>query len=780
MSLEFAENLSRQLGLAHALLLGVERDAEQRHHALLDGVDGSFSLSSGPIDVERVLDWTWSSQLPTHATIDGDVVTVRQVASNARPLLFKRDQVERKPEGFLSAIISKRIEPPIDVVDHLVGCFRSHRHVAAAARLNDIDTLKTFLRVIAQEIRGVHELDAVPHDLLIDTKDSLPADHEERLREELRFSRRAGRHAELGLTMRHVAGMVFQEAHADLLTEPLQPQLFGLAPVPDRANRTQLGAYYTPPGLARNLADLAIADHLHKPRIKIVDPACGSGIFLCEVLRALERRGYQGEVELIGFDVSASAIIMAKFALDYGGFAERPGVTVAVQVADFLRLANRIDADVILMNPPFLALPEMDVDVRERLQQILGDAFRYRPDLSMAFTSLAQHHLRPGGTLATLLPAGALSQTGGVKWRDGLLRGNEVELIAVLGEHGLFRDAIVNIAALVLRKQDHAAEAAPTMLWASQKRGASSAALRRLRRWMMGDRNAERTIDWSIYPTSQRMLAERDNWTPRPYSLGELPERLSRTPGVATVHDLFHVELGVRAGKVGSALQLDGQEYERLPTKERRLFRPVAETRSIRHGRIQPITWIFYPDAVMTSAQIQRAAPTFHARHLAQLGLADDARVDLERARRDTNLARRPRLVARAFIGPESFAVDGDGSFVVVQGYSWIPKQPVLGAPFDTTELLQDYAFLTNSRLFFALLRENGRIVGGGQVDGAKNQVRRVPLPDLGAMYLETPELLNQARELREIDQSEHPSAQLLDAFTAAAYRTSLDEWSLP
>ena len=335
MSLEFAENLSRQLGLAHALLLGIERDAEQRHHALLDGVDGSFSLSSGRIDVERMLDWTWSSQLPTHVTINGDEVTARQVATNARPLLFKRDQVERKPEGFLSAIISKRIEPPIDVVEHVVGCFRSHRHVAAAAHLNNAETLKTFLRVIAQEIRGEQESDKVSGGVLTDAHVRLPEDHEERLREELRFSRRAGRHAELALTMRHAAGMVFQEAHADLLTEPLEPQLFGLAPVPDRAKRTQLGAYYTPPGLARNLADLSISDHLHKSRIKIVDPACGSGIFLCEVLRALERRGYQGEVELIGFDVSASAIVMANFALEYGGspLRFRSGTSCASRIA---------------------------------------------------------------------------------------------------------------------------------------------------------------------------------------------------------------------------------------------------------------------------------------------------------------------------------------------------------------------------------------------------------------------------------------------------------------
>jgi predicted RNA methylase len=692
----------------------------------------------------------------------------RQVTATAPVLRFKREQVDQNPEAFFSSIVAKRIEPPVDVVQHVIGCFRSYRHAAAAAGLNPTQALETFLAVMGEAIDGRPGM-----------RHRSPADHEERLREELRYNRLAGRRAELSLTMRHAAGMVFQEAHADLLAEPLQPQLFGLTPAPARATRTQLGAYYTPPGLARTLADLAVADHLQEPAIRIVDPACGSGIFLCEVQRALERHAYQGHVDLIGFDVSETAIAMARFALDHGGFTGRQGVTITVRVADFLSISERLDADVILMNPPFLAMPEMEPDVRTRLQQILGDAFRYRPDLSMAFTSLAQHHLRPGGTLATLLPAGALSQTGGIKWRDGLLRDNEIELVAVLGDHGLFRDALVNVAALVLRKTKELLGTGPAMLWASQKRGASNAALRRLRRWATGNRNAECTIDWSIYPTSRRLLATKDDWTPRPYSLGDLPERLIETPGVVTVEDLFRVELGVRAGTVGSALQIHTADFERLPPREKKLFRAVAETRSIRNGRVQPVTWIFYPNEPMTSAEIQHTAPTFYERHLKRLELEPDARVDLERARRDTNLARCPRLVARAFISTDSFAVDKDGSLVVVQGYSWLPGQSILGAPFDTVSLLHDYALLLNSRVFFALLRENGRIVGGGQVDGAKSQVRRVPLPDLAAMYLETPELRAQGRVLRELDAKERPSAPLLDAFAAAAYRTSLEEWPI-
>jgi hypothetical protein len=54
-TLEIAEKLSLRLGLARSPLLGALRDAEQKHHALLDGVEGSFSLSSGEFDVSTAL-----------------------------------------------------------------------------------------------------------------------------------------------------------------------------------------------------------------------------------------------------------------------------------------------------------------------------------------------------------------------------------------------------------------------------------------------------------------------------------------------------------------------------------------------------------------------------------------------------------------------------------------------------------------------------------------------------------------------------------------------------
>jgi hypothetical protein len=180
----------------------------------------------------------------------------------------------------------------------------------------------------------------------------------------------------------------------------------------------------------------------------------------------------------------------------------------------------------------------------------------------------------------------------------------------------------------------------------------------------------------------------------------------------------------------------------------------------------------------MTPPELARVAPKFYERFIPK-DLPRDRPVELERSRRDTNMSRNPRIVSRAYLSTDSFAVDVDGSHVVVQGYSWLPREPILNAPFELLELLKDYCLVLNSRVFFRLARELGRIVGGGQVDGAKNHIRHTPLPDLAERYLQDAELKAKAVRLREIDRSEYPSMSELDAFASHAYCTRLSEWSL-
>ena len=755
----------RRLGLAATELLPKARGEQHRHFALMDGVEGSFAVSTETIERGAALDWTWSSQLALHVTVDQNAVLAIQVAPNAPVLKFDRDQVEENIERFFEELTNRRVEPRASIVDHIVGCFRSHRHVAAQFDLNSEQSLNSFLTMIDDNI----------HSKITSVDERLPAEHRDRVNDELKYNRLVRRNTDLGLTMRHAAGMVFQETFAELSTEPMLPQLFGLAPAPSRSTRNRMGAYYTPPGLARVLTDLVVSPYLDNQVIRIVDPACGSGIFLSEIVRSLDRKKFQGYVELIGLDLSPIAIRMAEFALNYIDCSF--DIKIRTRVADFLDLSETLNADIIVMNPPFVAAPDLDPQLRDRAREVLGDSYVNRPDLSMVFATLALSHLRQGGTLATLVPSGVLGQAGGKRWRSSIVEASTIDLIAVLGDHGLFRDAIVNVAAIVLRNSTSSGSVPPLMLWASQRRGASSAALRRLRRWHEGDRLPERTIEWSIQQGRGISPLERDDWTPRPYMLGDLPDRLRNTPSIGTVSDFFHVELGIRAGKLKDRLQLTASDYLQLPEEERLLFRPVAETRSIRRGGVHPTSWAFYPDTPMSCQEIQEYAPTFFDRFLESLSLDRSEIIDFARPRRKTNVRRSARIVARAFISVDSFAVDADGSVVVIQGYSWLPRGPIMDSSYELVELLTHYSFILNSQVFFLLARENARIVAGGQVDGAKSQVSRIPLPDLPALYMEVPSLRNMARNMWKSKSDVYPASEELDGFAATAYQTNVQDW---
>lgn len=85
----------------------------------------------------------------------------------------------------------------------------------------------------------------------------------------------------------------------------------------DPALRKQLGVWYTPPEIVRYMVervDLALREELGieaglaSPDVHVLDPCCGTGSFLVEVMRVIEERlRDQGEDALIAHDLNAAA-----------------------------------------------------------------------------------------------------------------------------------------------------------------------------------------------------------------------------------------------------------------------------------------------------------------------------------------------------------------------------------------------------------------------------------------------------------------------------------------
>src|SRR5439155_27299048 len=190
---------------------------------------------------------------------------------------------------------------------------------------------------------------------------------------------------------------------------------------------------------------------------------------------------FRGKVLLIGRDKSAQAITMAKVAVR----TVQRDMPETIQIVPDISQADALDtewpkANVILMNPPFRSWERMSAREREWVREVTHGIGR--PDLSVGFIEQAVRALHPFGAIATLVPAGVLASDRLSKWRDSLIQRAMPTLVAVLGEHGLFQHALVNVGILALQESPRVPlgplKTLPVYVaWSSAETGAASKAI---------------------------------------------------------------------------------------------------------------------------------------------------------------------------------------------------------------------------------------------------------------------------------------------------------------
>jgi hypothetical protein len=207
-----------------------------------------------------------------------------------------------------------------------------------------------------------------------------------------------------------------------------------------RVAKRSHGVYYTPECVARHMAREAF-DDLRRRGVarpwRILDPACGGGVFLVAALRELlERRPEASGAndlpalvsQLFGFDLDHEAVVIARQTLllellaAYGPEVAPngdpwPWKAVADALQRNVRPANFLDDtiepsaegggfDAILGNPPY----HRELNAKTLLDSIaatrLGQRYRTsRMDLSYYFMHRALECLRPGGVLSFIVGA---------------------------------------------------------------------------------------------------------------------------------------------------------------------------------------------------------------------------------------------------------------------------------------------------------------------------------------------------------------------------------------
>jgi type I restriction-modification system DNA methylase subunit len=781
VNLEDPYSWAETFGLAEAPFFGAgERDDAQQHRALLDSGFGSLVLSVGEgseytLTPEETGSWIWSADIPHHVGVTRDLVTVARWDDPSASRKFVRSSIEDKPQSFYRFLTLDRVERGRTIVDHTVELFRRVRTIVSHVDGPDEKSVDLFLLLLASliehdRVSDIGEAEALLDRFAIDTSaldlfkqlNRRTLDATVDWYKALHSPGRGTLRVFPALAVRHAGGLIFQEAHFDLLKAP-SLDLFGEASAPDVGPPTRGSTHFTPPAVARavveqSLRQIALAE---RAGLIVVDPACGSGAFLHEVLRALGRWGYAGKLTIVGRDISPIAVSMAQFALRRAvedcGIGSR--CVLDIEHADSLSATEFPAADLIIMNPPFVSWGALTNAQRDEVQRVLGRLHSGRADYSMAFILRALNRLKEGGVLGTLFPASLLVAKSAEPWREHLLQTGEMRFLASLGDYGLFSYALVQVAALVLVKGQQAQPSDEVLtVWTGDEKAATGDALRALRSISARQTSIREEGDlWRVAFTPQASFRARSNWRLRPNKLEHILEELRETTQTR-VSDLFSVQQGIRTGG-NDVFLLSRESLNHLPRAERKYFRPAVTNRSIENGRVSIYEYVFYPygpDRNLASEQeLQERVPVYFKRYLLphQPRLASRSYILRQASKRWWHLAEprgwlvepRAKVISKYFGGSGAFVADLEGNLAVVQGFGWVPTAR-LESGFDqlddldresfTITFLSAYVALFNSSLFLALLAEHAPQVAGGQYDLSPRYVDAIPLPDLVQLSL--------------------------------------------
>ncbi len=272
-------------------------------------------------------------------------------------------------------------------------------------------------------------------------------------------------------------------------------------------DRRRYGCYYTPPDLARRVADWTIEPLLAaipspsvevdmppsalvsraEPAFTILDPAMGSGSFLIAAGEVIAQwlRGHNPETSesevrwtatrcLVGIDRDPLAVELAAISLWL--WAAHPGTSLddlrdQLRYGDALlddsilafergRVHNAPAFDVVIGNPPFASVftraqsgPDQGAAIQARYETATGSF-----DLAVPFVERAIRLCRPGGFVGLVLPNKLLSADYARRLREWLGERATVRTIADYSQRLPFEAGVYPVVIVMQRKRPQPSE----------------------------------------------------------------------------------------------------------------------------------------------------------------------------------------------------------------------------------------------------------------------------------------------------------------------------------
>jgi len=710
-------------------------------YLLLNGTSGDFCIHiSNTEEIESPYSYysqSWSSNTKNYLVLNNDNVKLYNWSKNNDIENISFNSIKNNVEKFYKYLVNKSHRSDKDVVPHVIDIFRQFRTLTNEYKspLNSLRLL--FVLLASLEDRNYKNFDFKKWGI---TEIMIPPNFDNFA--EL-FNNGLGQiNPDLNLILRHTAGNIFQEAQKEVLFFDSQINLFGTFTGNVISKNTAYSSiHYTPSYLARTIVENCLNSMCLDitSDLKILDPACGSAEFLIEILKQLRERNYKGKINILGYDISETAVETSRFLLNYEkkmNFGEQLIFEIKT-TEDSLTEEWGEKWDCILMNPPFMSWEQLkDLDKKEAVRNTLGSYFSGKPNQASAFFFKATQSLNPFGVLGCVIPSSLLSYAAYADIRESLNKIISINLIGKLGNF-VFEDALTDIS-IFIGQRPRKNGFIPTILWTRNEKGIAQDSLRELRKMQANKELFTDKIDYSIYkphsfPTihkSWKAISAKEDLLIRDL------KRYLYVKKLISLSEIFDVLQGIRTGN-NDAFKISIAEYEKLPLEEQVYFRPVVDNDAINNGYLQNNFFAWYPydkNGIIINSELDliEKTPIFSERLFRYKSKLQT------RARKDeTNWwhlsehrawlrKKQMKLVSTEFGNSSSFAIDKKGDYIIERGYSLQPK-----IKFD----INDYYFylaIFSSNFYDKLLSIYSKQLAGGKwYDLGKKSTKDIPIPDI-------------------------------------------------
>jgi hypothetical protein len=723
-------NWKQSLGL---LPIHLNPRNSNNEYVMLNGGYGDFCLQTinDNSEIDNYFSKSWSSNTKNFLVLDDSHIKIYNWGKN-EPEKVPKELVLNNIDKFYNYLLSKSYKSTKDVVPYIIDIFRQFRNLTQE-RTKPIEALNLLFLLLSSLEEDINDFDFekwnINNTVIPNNFDS----YVDNIRTGISNIK-----PDLDLIIRHSAGTLFQEAQKEVLFFNPQRDLFGgTSSFLDTKKELYSSIHYTPPFLSRTIVENSLRQlDLSKDIIKIFDPSCGSSEFLIEALKQLKELDYKGNIQIIGWDSSETAINTSNFLLAYEKrtiWNDKLNFSIKL-VEDSLMEKWEDDYSLILMNPPFISWELLkNKQSKDAVRETLGVNFNGKPNQASAFFFKAISQLGENGVIGCVIPSSLLSLDAYKKLRKDIYENIEIKLLGKLGNF-VFEDALTDVSLIIGQKPKTGK--VPTILWTRNEKGLAQNALRDLRKLIYSNGTTLDNPDYSIYkPTTFPILNE--NWNPISLENNNLFKNIERfviENKLTRIDKIFSVKQGVRTGN-NNVFKISRKEFNELPISEKKYFRASVDNDSIKNGELYDNNYIWYPYdekvlLIKSEDEFSEKAPTYYNSIIQQKqNLSNRARKDLNSwwvlsEHRAWLREKSPRLISSEFGKSDSFAFDKKGNFVVERGNAWIPKKEF------KNDFYYFYLALFSSSFFNKLLSVYSKQLLSGW-DLGKKYTKDIPIPNV-------------------------------------------------